>query len=177
MTKDCPRCGEPGAASLATCPACGHLHESRRCARHGDREAVAVCALCEAAVCEEECAAHSGRTYLCPDHASVPVLEGWAQVYSTSSDIDAGLIRDNLEAEGVEARVLSQKDHYSFAVDLGDLSPVRVLVPAFAYRDAMELMRAHTAGPGDVRFACPECGEPFEGVATTCTACGAALRG
>jgi hypothetical protein len=175
MSSACPHCGEAGAAELSACPACGYLYTSEPCATHGDRAAIAQCALCGTPVCKE-CAAESGRTYLCPDHRGIPVVEGWAQVYTTSSDIDAGLIRDNLQAEGIDARVLSQKDHFSFTVDLGDLSQVRVLVPSFAFRDALDLVRSHLDVDGDVHFACPNCGDPFEAGETTCSACGAPLR-
>lgn len=82
----------------------------------------------------------------------MPVTQGWALVYTTSDDLEAQLIRDNLQAEGVDARVLSQKDHYSIPVDLGDLSPVRVLVPAYSYSDAAALIAEHTNAAGELRF-------------------------
>jgi hypothetical protein len=80
------------------------------------------------------------------------VVGGWAQIYSTSDDLEAELIRDNLEAEGVDARILSQKDHFSLPVDLGDLSPVRILVPAFAYEEAERLLDEHRDELGQVAF-------------------------
>ncbi|HSL70585.1 MAG TPA: DUF2007 domain-containing protein [Longimicrobiales bacterium] len=102
-------------------------------------------------------------------------MSGWAQVYSAADDLDASLIRDNLTAEGIEARVLSQRDHYSFAVDLGELNEVRVLVPAFDYEPARQLLESHTGEEGEVTFACPNCGEAYESGETRCSACGAAL--
>jgi hypothetical protein len=60
--------------------------------------------------------------HACPDHRAVPVIEGWAQIYTTSDTVEADLIKENLQSEGVDAAVLSQKDR-SFNVDLGDLSP------------------------------------------------------
>lgn len=82
----------------------------------------------------------------------MPLLQGWAQVYSTTDDLEAQLIRDNLEAEGLDARVLSQKDHFSLPVDMGDLSPVRVMVPAFLYIDATTLLAANMNQSGQVQF-------------------------
>jgi hypothetical protein len=95
-------------------------------------------------------------------------------VYTTSDDVEASLIRDNLQSEGIDAEVLSQKDR-SFAIDLGDLSPVRVLVPAFEYEGAQAVITAHMDAAGEVQFACPECGEAYEVDATVCASCGHAL--
>jgi hypothetical protein len=87
--------------------------------------------MCGLAVCDE-CDNDAEMHHACPDHADVPVIQGWAQIYTTSDTVEADLIRENLQSEGVDAEVLSQKDR-SFNVDLGDLSPVRILVPAYDY--------------------------------------------
>jgi hypothetical protein len=124
-----------------------------------------VCDLCD----------DGGRTHFsCPEHHQVPVVEGWAQVYTTSDDVEATLIRDNLQSEGIDAEVLSQKDR-SFSLDLGELSPVRVLVPAFQYQGAQEVLEAHKDAAGEVQFACPSCGEAYDENATVCASCGANL--
>lgn len=102
------------------------------------------------------------------------LIQGWAQVYQTGDEIEAQLIRGNLESEGIPAQVFSQKDH-AFSVGFGDLSPVRVLVPAFAFEDALAVIRRHTPQEGDVQFGCPECGEAVEPGTKRCPACGAAL--
>lgn len=60
----------------------------------------------------------------------------------------------------MDARVLSQKDHFSLPVDVGDLSPVRVLVPAYAYDEAQRLLAEHRDASGDVAFGDGE--EPVE---------------
>ncbi|MFO7261552.1 MAG: DUF2007 domain-containing protein [bacterium] len=150
------------------------MEEERFCATHPERPAVSTCAICGDAVCEQ-CEEQAGGNPLCGRHASVPLIEGWAQVYATSDDVVAQLIRDNLRAAGVDAQVFSQKDHFAFAVDLGDLSPVRVLVPAEEYEAAQRIVREHMDLHGEVRFACPNCGEPAEPGATRCAACGAPL--
>jgi hypothetical protein len=175
-TVRCSHCEVEFDAGEAVCPACGHIHEgSASCARHSFREANGACVICGDPVCDEECNATAGRVhYSCPDHREVPVFEGWAQIYTTSDNIEADLIKENLTSEGLTAEVLSQKDR-SFNVDMGDLSPVRILVPAYEYDEAKRLLDAHKDGRGEVLFACPACGEPFETGEAACRACGAAL--
>lgn len=170
----CSHCDQEIDASETACPACGHIHQGPlQCARHPDREARGVCVICGDPVCEE-CDAEGAVHHACPDHRRVPVIEGWAQVYTTSDTFEADLIRENLQAEGVDAAVLSQKDQ-SFNVDLGDLSPVRILVPAYDYLEAMRLLTSHMDFRGEVAFACPACGEPFDPGETTCSSCGTPL--
>lgn len=173
-TRKCRHCGEQIARDAEACPACGALYRRVPCADDPSRDAPGQCVVCGLALCDRK--PDGGRAWLCAVHEQVPVVEGWAQVYSTSTDLDAELVRDNLKAEGIEARVLSQKDHFFAPVTMGDLSPVRVLVPAYEYLDARERIEAHTSEEGEVRFACPECGEPFEDGAEVCPSCGASLR-
>jgi hypothetical protein len=170
----CPRCEREIDASDATCAACGQFVDERAaCARHPGRNAEGVCVVCGDPVCEE-CDPTDDVHYTCPNHRTVPVIEGWAQIYSTSDAVEAGLIRENLVSEGLDAAVLSQKDR-SFTVDLGDLSAVRILVPAYEYLDAMEVIATHMDVRGELVFACPACGEAFEAGAAVCATCGAAL--
>lgn len=148
----CPRCEQEVAAGEPACPACGHLHtEPVACERHAEREAHGVCVVCGSATCDE-CNEGDSLHFSCPAHADVPVIEGWAQVYTTSDTVEADLIRENLQSEGVEAAVLSQKDRM-FNVELGELSPVRILVPAYEYLDAIRLLQGHMDETGEVRFA------------------------
>ncbi len=151
MPAACEHCGERIAADADACPACGHLRQARQCARHAERSAAGQCVVCGTALCEE-CNRGADPHYQCETHRAIPVVEGWAQIYTTSDDLEAQLIRENLQAEGVDARVLSQKDHFSLPVDLGDLSPVRVLVPAYAYQEAERLLAEHRDARGDVAF-------------------------
>jgi len=146
----CARCGENIASDATSCPACGHLRSLRSCETHADQNAEGECVVCGRGLCDA--CNHGGKHFLCENHRTVSLLQGWAQVYSTTDDLEAQLIRDNLQAEGLDARVLSQKDHFSVPVDMGDLSPVRVLVPAFLYSDACRLLQQHTNASGEVRF-------------------------
>ena len=151
LTADCPHCGERIAADAEACPACGHLHVEASCAHHADVKAKGQCVVCGDTLCKA-CNKGGENHFLCETHRTIPVVQGWAQVYSTSDDLEAQLIRDNLEAQGVDARVLSQKDHFALPVDFGDLSPVRVLVPAYDYVAAAELIASHRNSSGDVQF-------------------------
>ncbi|MGH7483684.1 MAG: double zinc ribbon domain-containing protein [Longimicrobiales bacterium] len=173
--RECPNCGETIAAETDACPACGELFEPAPCARHPNREATGRCVICGESICEK-CDRGTRAPYLCETHADIPVIEGWAQIYTTSGEIEAQLIQQNLRADGIEARVYSQKDH-ALTVDIGDLSPVRILVPAYAYLESVDLVRAHTDSSGEVEFACADCGEPYEPGDTICSACGATLAG
>lgn len=174
-TRRCERCEETIAADADACPACGHLMTPARCDVHADRDAPGQCALCGTSLCSE-CDAGDRRYHRCAEHASVPIIEGWAEVFSLADEVEAQLIEDNLRAEGVDARVLSQKDHSAFPVDLGDLAVIRVLAPTYAYQEARRLLAAHQDAAGEVSFGCPNCGEPFDEDATACASCGESVR-
>ena len=174
VVRECSHCGqEVEAAPREACPACGHLEVAARCERHPDREAHGRCVVCGSAVCEE-CDHEKIVHHLCPRHHEVELIEGWAQVYTTSTDVEAELIRENLRSEGIDAEVLSQKDHM-VRVDMGDLSPVRVLVPAYAYEHARSVVEEHMDEHGELAFACPTCGEAYEPGADRCETCGEPL--
>lgn len=64
------------------------------------------------------------------------MTEGWAEVVRTAGDLEAEVIASVLRASGLEAQVLSQKDHAN-VVSFGGLSVVRVLVPAQGYEAAI----------------------------------------
>lgn len=168
----CARCEESFTDSDA-CPACGALREEVACERHPERDAVGRCVVCGRAVCEA-CAGEAGRAVRCDEHAGVRVIEGWAQVYSATSDVEAQLLRDNLRAEGIDAQIFSQRDR-AFSVDLGELSIVRLLVPVWEYERGLTVIRDHMDSDGEVVFACPACGEAFDPGAEVCSRCGTAL--
>lgn len=168
----CSQCAEDFRDSDA-CPACGTLREQAACETHPERDAAGRCVICGRAVCEE-CRARDRGAALCAEHASVTVIEGWAQVYSNASEFKAQLVRENLRAEGVEAQIYSQRDR-AFSLDLGEMSIVRLLVPVWEYERALKLIREHMDAEGEVVFACPACGEAFDPGTRECSSCGAAL--
>lgn len=173
-TRRCERCGETIAADAEACPACGHFHVPASCDRHADRTAEGRCALCGRALCKE-CDRGHRPYHLCEEHAGVAVIEGWAEVVSVPDEVEARLIEENIRAEGIEARILDQKDHSAFPVEFGDLARVRVLVPTYAYGEAERVLAAHRDAAGEVTFGCPNCGEPYEEGEQVCAACGEAL--
>lgn len=173
-TRRCERCRETIAADAEACPACGHLYVETRCERHPERAAGGRCALCGQALCEE-CDEGRRPYHLCEQHAGVPVIEGWAQVVAIPDAVEARLIEENLRADGIEARILDQKDHSAFPVEFGDLARVRVLVPTYAYGEAERVLSAHRDAAGEVSFGCPNCGEPYDDAERVCASCGEAL--
>jgi ribosomal protein L32 len=173
-SRRCPRCEETISAAADACPACGHLMVDATCALHADRRAEGQCALCGTTLCTD-CDAGDRLYHKCETHADIPIIEGWAQILSVADEVEAKLIEDNLRAEGVDARVLSQKDHSAFPVDLGDLAVIRILAPTYAYQEAERLIAAHRDSAGEVSFGCPNCGEPYDEATTVCAACGEAL--
>ena len=183
----CPECApSPAAAEVfrcseceqeyegeVGCPACGALRTEVACAVHPERAAVGQCVICGKPGCEE-CDSGQGPAHLCPEHRSIPIIEGWAQVYSETNEFEAQLLRENLRAEGIDAQIFSQRDR-AFSLDLGELSIVRLLVPVWEYSQALQIVRQHMDREGEVVFACPSCGEAYEPGSRECTACGASL--
>jgi hypothetical protein len=168
----CPRCHEDYRGRDA-CPACGAVREPVPCDDHPERPAAGRCVICGKALCDS-CQETEARAFLCPDHRDIVVIEGWAQVYSTTSEFEARLVAENLRAEGIDAQAYSQKDNM-FTVELGELSIVRVLSPVLEYEHALGVIRAHMDTEGEVVFACPACGEAYDPGARECAACGAPL--
>lgn len=62
-----------------------------------------------------------------PDERAARTYEGWSSVFECSTDFEADLVRDRLDEEDIPAVVLTQRDH-SFNLNVGDLSPVHVMV-------------------------------------------------
>jgi hypothetical protein len=170
-TVRCPRCATEYVGR--GCPACGALAERIPCDVHGDRAAAGRCVVCGRLVCDECEGAEQQRAFLCAEHRGVRVTDGWAEVYTTTSEVEAQLLRDDLRAQGIDAQVLSQRD-MMFSVDLGELSIVRLLVPVWTYAEAVEAVKAHLEGQPE-EMPCPSCGSAVEAAAVECPACGTAV--
>lgn len=67
--------------------------------------------------------------------------EGWTSVFSSGTDFEADLVRDRLDEAGIPAVVLTQRDH-SFNLNVGDMSPVHVMVPPEREAAAREVVGA-----------------------------------
>ena len=65
--------------------------------------------------------------------------EEWIAVFKTSTDYEADLVRDRLDDAGLPAVVLTQRDH-AFNLNVGDLSPVNVMVPPDRLEEAREVL-------------------------------------
>lgn len=117
--------------------------------------------------------------------------QDWIAVFTTSTDYEADLVRDRLDAAGIAAVVLTQRDH-SFNLNVGDMAPVRVMVRPEDEAAAKEVINekpftdaeleeaamnadpdsedAHTAdeegmldsGPDAIRFSAPDDDEPVK---------------
>lgn len=146
-TFTCPRCGAEYTGGDA-CPACGFLQAPVPCDDDPSRNAAYRCVLCGRTVCGSDPAGK--RAALCDLHAHVPIIEGWAQVYTTGDPLEADLIVQNLQAEGIDAQVYSQKDDHAFPVDIGELSIVRVLAPVWEFGEAMDLVESYNNGDGEI---------------------------
>src|SRR5690554_5600086 len=66
--------------------------------------------------------------------------QDWVAVHTTSTDFEADLIRDRLDEAGVDAVVLTQRDH-AFNLNVGDLAPVYVMVKPEDVERAREVIR------------------------------------
>ena len=174
ITYTCPRCGAEYAGGDG-CPSCGLLREALPCDDGSGGQARYRCVLCDRLVCGD--GPGPNRPGLCEQHASTRIIENWAQVYSTGDGMEAGLIAQNLQAEGIDAQVYDQKDDNVFPVDFGELSIVRVMVPVWEYAGALEVVQSYMDSSGEVVFACPACGEVYEPGESQCTICGASLVG
>lgn len=65
--------------------------------------------------------------------------EEWTSIFETGTDYEADLVRDRLDDSGIEAVVLTQRDH-AFNLNVGDLSAVHVMVPPGRVKEARELL-------------------------------------
>ncbi|HLM69026.1 MAG TPA: hypothetical protein VK358_15915 [Longimicrobium sp.] len=173
QTVRCEHCGVEFAGGDA-CPQCGKLREQVTCEDDPSQLAVFRCVICGRAVCRN--LPEGSHAALCDEHRTIPIIQGWAQIYSAASEMEAQLIVENLRAEEIDAQLFNQADR-SFPVDLGELSIARVLVPVWQYGTALEMIQSHMDSEGEVSFACPVCGEVYEPGQVVCGSCGAPLAG
>jgi len=73
--------------------------------------------------------------------------DDWVLVYTAFSEIDADMLKENLESAGISASVLSQKDS-SFPAP-GDLSTVKLFVKKADVHDALEFIQEVKRKPLD----------------------------
>lgn len=73
--------------------------------------------------------------------------EDWVLVYTSFSEIDANMLKENLESAGIPASILSQKDS-SFPAP-GDLSTVKLFVKKADVPEALEFIQEVKSKPLD----------------------------
>ncbi|HSW56606.1 MAG TPA: DUF2007 domain-containing protein [Ignavibacteriaceae bacterium] len=73
--------------------------------------------------------------------------DDWVLVYTAFSEIEADMLKENLESAGISASVLSQKDS-SFPAP-GDLSTVKLFVKKADVHDALEFIQEVKRKPLD----------------------------
>jgi hypothetical protein len=73
--------------------------------------------------------------------SDAPTYAGWIAVFSSGTDFEADLVRDRLDEAGIPAVVLTQRDH-AFNLNVGDMSPVHVMVPPEHETEARTLVEA-----------------------------------
>lgn len=65
--------------------------------------------------------------------------EEWDIIFTSGTDYEADLVRDRLDDAGLDAVVLTQRDH-AFNLNVGDLSDVHVLVRPGQAEEAREIL-------------------------------------
>lgn len=60
--------------------------------------------------------------------SDISKYQEWSVVFETGTDYEGDLVRDRLDHNGVNAVVLTKRDH-AFNLNVGDMSPVYVMVP------------------------------------------------
>lgn len=81
-----------------------------------------------------------------------PSYEGWHVVHKGGTDYEADMIRDRLDDAGIPAVVLTQRDH-AFNLNVGDLAPVSVLVPAEREAEARRLLASAPLSDSELEAA------------------------
>ena len=69
----------------------------------------------------------------------------WVLIYSAFSEIDANMLKENLESAEIAVSILSQKDS-SFPVP-GDLSPIKLFVKKADVQEALEFIQEVKSKP------------------------------
>jgi hypothetical protein len=79
-------------------------------------------------------------------------LEGWVTVFSSGTDYEADLVRDRLDDGGLDAVILTRRDH-AFNLNVGELANVAVLVPARQADEARRILSSARISDADLERA------------------------
>lgn len=142
----CEFCSERLGADLKFCRHCGMLQaclldedEEIACENHRGVEAVGMCVVCGKIVCGD-CAIKRQHRIFCENDEHVRFAQDWAVAYTTGTEYEAQMVRDNLEGAGMPCLVFSQRDHVYF-LTIGNLAVVNVMVPKHLLGQARKLLR------------------------------------
>ena len=78
--------------------------------------------------------------------------EGWIVVFRSGTDYEADLVRDRLDDSGIEAVVLTQRDH-AFNLNMGEMARVNVLVPPARVEEARALIESEPPSDAELEAA------------------------
>jgi hypothetical protein len=113
--------------------------EEVECENHPEMEAIGICVICGKPVCGDCAVRRQGRV-LCENDEHTKIAQGWAVVYTTSTDYEAQMVRANLENAGIPCLIFSQRDHVYF-LTVGDMAVVNVMVPNQRLNEARDFLR------------------------------------
>lgn len=80
------------------------------------------------------------------------IYQGWVVIFTSGTDYEADLVRDRLDDAGMDAVVLTHRDH-AFNLNIGDLSGAHVLVPPAQEAEARALLNAEPISDADLEAA------------------------
>ncbi len=66
-------------------------------------------------------------------------FDNWVTVFSSGTDYEADLVRDRLDDSGLDAVILTRRDH-AFNLNVGELADVAVLVPIEQVAEARRVL-------------------------------------
>jgi hypothetical protein len=116
---------------MPVCPNCGYEYV----------EGATFCPDCQTQLLDDD-------VYLKPEEWTE---ENWEVVYTSSHEYEIEMLKDNLEAAGIKAAILSQKDR-NFPAP-GDFSVVKLLVQKENLTDALTFIQRikSESEPGDTQ--------------------------
>jgi len=79
-------------------------------------------------------------------------LEGWVAVFGSGTDYEADLVRDRLDDEGLDAVILTRRDHV-WNLNVGELADVVVLVPEEQVEEARRILESARIRDSDLEQA------------------------
>lgn len=141
----CPHCKGFVTEDDTFCDTCGRIQQlpmrkdRPECSTHFDRDAVAGCVLCGKPLCAE-CVRTIDDISYCEDDSHYRINQEYTDVYKTSDDIEAQMLKANLEGAGIDAVVFNQHDHVYY-VTMGMLAIVKVMVRRKDEKRAQEIIQ------------------------------------